>query len=45
MNDELVIILREDLEIHYCRPDTMELIRIVRFKTLDDLEAYLYSPK
>lgn len=38
-----VIILREDLEIHYCDPITLDTVKCVRFRTLEDLEEYLYD--
>lgn len=43
LGDLKVIVFKEDLEIHYCDPITLEPVKIITFKTLDDLEAYLYS--
>ena len=40
LGDLKVIVFKEDLEIHYCDPITLEPVKII---TLDDLEAYLYS--
>ena len=38
-----IYIDREDLTITYSDPTTMETIKVLRFKTLNDLEKYLYS--
>lgn len=36
---------KEELEVHYCDPLTLESVYVKRFKTLDELEAYLYSSR
>lgn len=40
-----VVILIEDLEVHYCDPLTMETEKVKRFKTEEDLDKYLTNPK
>ena len=46
MNDPPIlkkIIFKDDLEIHLCDPITLEAIKILYFKTLDELEKYIYT--
>jgi hypothetical protein len=38
-----IVVFKEDLEIHYCDPLTLETVHIKRFKTIEDLEEYLYN--
>ena len=40
-----IVILRDDLEIHYCDFVTLDTINVIRFKTIEELEKYLYSNK
>lgn len=36
-----VILFREDLQIHYCDPISLETVKMIQFKTLQELEDYL----
>lgn len=47
MSDELlnlkVVLLRDELEIHYCDKMTLETVKVIRFKSLEDFEKYIQS--
>lgn len=38
-----VIIIREDLEVHYCQPGSLELVKMIKFKNIDEFEKYLLN--
>lgn len=39
-----LVILREELEIHYCDPETLEPVKMIKFKTIEELEKYINNP-
>lgn len=39
-----LVILREELEIHYCDPETLDTVKMIKFKTMEELEMYLNNP-
>ena len=39
-----LVILREELEIHYCEPETLESVKMIKFKTMEELEQYINNP-
>lgn len=40
-----IFIYREDLQIHYCDPVTLDVIEIMYFKSIEELEAHIQKGK
>jgi len=43
MSKYKIMIDRRDLTISWCDPITLDTIKVKKFKTLDELEKYIYS--
>lgn len=41
MKGYVVCIFRDVLEIHYCDPISMETVRCITFKDIDELEKFI----
>lgn len=39
-----LVIIREELEIHYCDPETLDTVKMIKFNTIEELERYLNNP-
>ena len=39
----VMFILRESLEIQYCTPGSLDVVRTIKFKTLDEMNYFLQN--